>query len=205
MPTLSGRAYLFRLHTRDVAYFGSANSLWQWIQWVQSELSRKKFRSFNRAWRQVHRPISYIGQPNKSKSFRSLPNALNKKLPAKTSKPQATKMETSPNATASPTMDMFVLLKMCFRCSGFLEFDRPHARLIALGLRLIGILVTFYTIIAPLWFVASERAPFVEKAKSLQGAQSLGYVFSIHVIFTLYGTEFFRMMQMVEMQVLKRS
>lgn len=48
-------------------------------------------------------------------------------------------------------------------------------------------------------------APFIEMVKSLQGATSLGYVFSIHVLFTLRREDFFKMMEIIENAVERRK
>lgn len=102
-------------------------------------------------------------------------------------------------------MELFVYLKNCFRYSGFLLFNGPSAHSISLCLRLFGMLISLYTIITSLIFIVYMEAPFIEKVKSLQGAQSLGYVFSIHVIFTLRRKDFFKMMEIIEKAVEKRE
>lgn len=102
-------------------------------------------------------------------------------------------------------MEMFVYLKKCFRLSGYLEFDGPNGRCIALALRLFGVLSSLHTITAAIWFVVLEPASFAEKTKSLEGAVCLGYIFSIHVILTLRRAEFFDMMELIEATVAKRS
>lgn len=103
-------------------------------------------------------------------------------------------------------LKMFVYLKKCFRYSGFLKFKGPFASGIAIFLRLFGIFISLYTIITPILFIIYVRdSPLVEKSKSLQGAISLSYVLSIHVIFSLRSDAFFEMMQIIEDKVHKRT
>lgn len=102
-------------------------------------------------------------------------------------------------------LEMFVYLKKCFRWSGFLKFNGPFASAIAIFLRLFGIFISLYTIVTPILFVICvPDSALVEKAKSLQGAISLSYVLSIHVIFSFRSDAFFEMMQIIEDKAHKR-
>lgn len=102
-------------------------------------------------------------------------------------------------------MELFVFLKKCFRFSGYLEIDRPNAGYIALASRLLGISFALYATVTPLWIVVFEQWSLAEKNKSLEGAQANGYVFVLHIIFTLCRDDFFEMMQIIETKVLHRS
>lgn len=102
-------------------------------------------------------------------------------------------------------MELFVFLKICFRYSGYLSFNGSNAQAISIFLRLFGILSSLYVIITSMIFVIFEEAALIEIVKSFQGGGSLGYIFAIHVIFTLGRKAIFEMMNIFEKAVERRK
>lgn len=54
-------------------------------------------------------------------------------------------------------------------------------------------------------FVVSEHADFIERIKSLEGVQSIGYTFAVHVILSIRRKEFIDMIESIEAAVKKRK
>lgn len=102
-------------------------------------------------------------------------------------------------------MEMFKILKKSLRVIGLLELDHPNGALLAIVIRVIIIIATFYTTMTALWFVMFDGEAFGEIAKASASFFIYLYCLVTYTTFVSNRRPFFEMLERLECAIGNRK